>query len=143
MEYILDTNILLHWIRKQSVLFAFLADLLANNQNHLSISLVSAGEILSLSYQFGWGDKKRNHIDTLLSRLDVLMLDDIEYTHIYAEIDAFSQGKHPHLSLPLGMSARNMGKNDLWIATSTYILGGILLTTDNDFDHLNGIFFEV
>jgi hypothetical protein len=36
-----------------------------------------------------------------------------------------------------------MGKNDLWIAATAHALNAILLTTDNDFDHLNNIFFEV
>jgi tRNA(fMet)-specific endonuclease VapC len=36
-----------------------------------------------------------------------------------------------------------MGKNDLWIASVAAILNLQLITTDNDFDHLNGVFFEV
>ena len=35
------------------------------------------------------------------------------------------------------MSARNMGKNDLWIAASAMELKATLLTTDKDFDHLH------
>jgi tRNA(fMet)-specific endonuclease VapC len=34
------------------------------------------------------------------------------------------------------MSARNMGKNDLWIATTALYFDLELHTTDNDFDHL-------
>lgn len=30
-----------------------------------------------------------------------------------------------------------MGKNDLWIAATAYALEADLLTTDDDFDHLN------
>jgi predicted nucleic acid-binding protein len=45
--------------------------------------------------------------------------------------------------LPKGLSARNMGKNDLWIAATASTLNIPLLTTDNDFDHLNGVFLEV
>ncbi|MEQ1745905.1 MAG: hypothetical protein ABMA02_10790 [Saprospiraceae bacterium] len=58
-----------------------------------------------------------------------------------AEIDAFSQGKHPILMH--SFTARNMGKNDLWIAASASILGATLLTTDGDFDHLDGVFLSV
>lgn len=62
----------------------------------------------------------------------------------YVSIDAFSQGK---TSAPngqmLGNSSRNMGKNDLWIAATAHVLNAVLLTTDNDFDHLHQIFFEV
>jgi tRNA(fMet)-specific endonuclease VapC len=33
-------------------------------------------------------------------------------------------------------SARNMGKNDIWIAATARVLGATLLTTDKDFNHL-------
>lgn len=36
-----------------------------------------------------------------------------------------------------------MGKNDLWIAATASILGAKLLTTDNDFEHLNGKYLEI
>ncbi|MDB5243595.1 MAG: hypothetical protein JWP57_4220 [Spirosoma sp.] len=39
-------------------------------------------------------------------------------TPLYAQIDANSQGKLKLQSLQPGMSARNMGKNDLWIAAT-------------------------
>jgi tRNA(fMet)-specific endonuclease VapC len=41
------------------------------------------------------------------------------------------------------MSARNMGKNDLWIAATTAALGATLITTDQDFDHLLPAFFAI
>ena len=58
----------------------------------------------------------------------------------YADIDAYSQSNHPSLSLPQGMTARNMGKNDLWIAATAHILRATLVTTDKDFDHLQHFF---
>ena len=61
----------------------------------------------------------------------------------YAEIDAFSQGRHVERKLPGGMSSRNMGKNDLWIAATASVLNAKLLTTDRDFDHLHQEFLEV
>lgn len=36
-----------------------------------------------------------------------------------------------------------MGKNDLWIAATASAFGITLVTTDKDFDHLNGVFLEV
>ena len=38
--------------------------------------------------------------------------------------------------LPAGMSARNMGKNNLWIAATTLYFDIELHTAYNDFDHL-------
>ena len=66
-------------------------------------------------------------------------IDDIIYH--YAEIDAFSQGKHP--TLLLGMSARSMGKNDLWIAATASVFSLTLITTDMDFNHLHDVFIDL
>jgi predicted nucleic acid-binding protein len=41
------------------------------------------------------------------------------------------------------MSARNMGKNDLWIAASAMIAQGTLITTDKDFNHLHETLIKV
>ena len=46
----------------------------------------------------------------------------------YVEIDLDSQN---HAD-----GARNMGKNDLWIAACAKAAGATLLTTDKDFNHL-------
>ena len=59
----------------------------------------------------------------------------------YAEIEAYSQGKLSDKAL--GSSARNMGKNDLWIAATASVVNATLLTTDADFDHLNGVFLNL
>ena len=63
--------------------------------------------------------------------------------HRFAEIDAYSQGKLPGKPLPPGLSSRNTGKNDLWIAATGSVRNATLLTTDHDFDHLNGVFLNV
>lgn len=52
-----------------------------------------------------------------------------EVIEAYVEIDIYSL-QHPD-------GARNMGKNDLWIAACAKASGATLLTTDTDFDHLN------
>ena len=36
-----------------------------------------------------------------------------------------------------------MGKNDIWIAATTSVLNATLLTTDNDFNHLQNEFIEL
>ena len=60
---------------------------------------------------------------------------------IYGQIDAYSQGKLPEK--PLESSARNMGKNDLWIAASAAASKAKLLTTDKDFIHLKDVFLMI
>ncbi len=53
------------------------------------------------------------------------------------------QGKLTELPLPPNISARNMGKNDLWIAAAAHIIQATLLTTDKDFLHLDKHFFDI
>ena len=65
----------------------------------------------------------------------------LEIADRYAEIDAYNQNKLPARSL--GRTARNMGKNDLWIAATASVLGAILLTTNHDFDHLDGMYVQL
>jgi tRNA(fMet)-specific endonuclease VapC len=63
--------------------------------------------------------------------------------NIYAEIDAFSQRRNPSYSEYSFNTPRNMGKNDLWLASIAALLGLKLVTTDSDFNHLHKVFIEV
>lgn len=105
------------------------------------VSIVTVGEVLSTGKQNKWGDKKLEAIQGLL---DSLVIVEIRYSDLiesYAEIDTFSQGKLDNKKV--SFLARNMGKNDLWIAATAHVTGSKLITADSDFDHLNGIYFEV
>lgn len=141
MNFILDTNILIHYIRKDKIaerLDATLRPFAAGNRP--VVPIVVFGEMKSIAMQNGWGARKLALLDELL--LKVLRADiTIEIVERYAEIDAFSQGKLSNR--PLGTTARNMGKNDLWIAATASVLNTQLLTTDPDFDHLDGVFLKV
>ena len=35
-----------------------------------------------------------------------------------------------------------MGKNDLWIAATAHASGAVLVTTDQDFEHLHGVWLD-
>ena len=107
------------------------------------VSVVSHGEIYSLAYQFGWGRRKRRRLDDILRRIPRQSISHDAIIDRYAEIDAFSQGELERNPLPEGMSARNMGKNDLWISATTSVLDATLLTTDRDFDHLADEFVDL
>jgi tRNA(fMet)-specific endonuclease VapC len=61
----------------------------------------------------------------------------------YAEIDAFSQRRNPLYAEYSFSTPRNMGKNDLWIASTAALLGLKLVTTDADFNHLHQVFVDV
>jgi tRNA(fMet)-specific endonuclease VapC len=141
MDYLLDTTILVHIIRN-SELFK-LADknlgfFIPTNRSFTSI--VSAGEIKSFAYQNGWGQPRMFKLGALLNLLTPVHINN-PIVEVYAEIDAFSQGKHP--GKVSTFSPRNMGKNDLWIAATANILNASLVTTDNDFDHLHNEFIDL
>lgn len=142
MDYILDTNILVHLVRGNE-LIVNLIQKIDKESGTMYISIVSVGEIYSLAYQFGWGQTKLEAMEDLLTQLLPIPIENKEMAKMYAEIDAYSQHKNPDIAMPKHISARNMGKNDLWIAATAYLLEAKLLTMDNDFDHLNKVFFEV
>ncbi|MFK7969817.1 MAG: type II toxin-antitoxin system VapC family toxin [Bacteroidia bacterium] len=76
-----------------------------------------------------------------LKRFVVVDLNSEDILQRYAEIHAFSQGKLK--GKPLKASSRNMGKNDIWIAATASVIDGVLLTTDQDFAHLDKTFFDL
>ena len=73
----------------------------------------------------------------------IVPIHSIDILNIYADLDAYSQGKHPAIKSPKGFSSKNMGKNDLWIGATSKITHTTLITSDNDFDHLNGVLLEI
>jgi tRNA(fMet)-specific endonuclease VapC len=142
--FILDTGMLVGYIRGST--YAEYAEKQFNASippNIPLVSVVSMGEIYSLSIQFGWGDEKKRKLREILNKIPVVDINRPEILDKYAEIDAYSQGKHPTKKLPSGLTSRNMGKNDIWIAATCSVLNGTLLTIDKDFMHLNGVFLKL
>ena len=142
MTFLFDTNILLHYVRKSALLSKIEQQFDPFGPgNEAWISAVSLGEIRSIAMQNQWGEKRTAQLDDFLLRFLVSDINFVPIIRQYAAIDAFSQARHPlHVS---SFTARNMGKNDLWIAATASVLGATLLTTDADFDHLNGVFLPV
>ena len=142
MNYLLDTNILLLYIRDSSTR-NYVEDQYDpfGEGNNPIISVVTVGEIKSIAKRNNWGMKKLNLLNDILSSLIITDINSKDVLEMYAEIDAFSQNKMKEK--PLGDSARNMGKNDLWIAATSSVTNSKLLTTDRDFDHLIGIYVDL
>ena len=87
------------------------------------------------------GAKRISKVENLLSQVIIADINSEDVINRYAEIDAFSQCRlDGRIS---NFTARNMGKNDLWIAATASVLDATLLTTDNDFDHLQNEFLQV
>jgi predicted nucleic acid-binding protein len=89
----------------------------------------------SLALKADWGYQKLNALYTLLRTTLILDLD-TDLAKTYATVDAYSQGTLKFNPLPAGMTARNMGKNDLWIAATALHYDMSLRMADHDFDHL-------
>lgn len=143
-RFLLDTNICLAYIRGHALYKQVENQLgLSNEDAIVLISVVTKAELMALGMKRGWERKKLAQLDLLLRKLIILDISESDEALIqaYAEIDAFSQGKLK--TSPLGGSAKNMGKNDLWIAASARVAAASLVTTDGDFDHLNDVWFQV
>jgi tRNA(fMet)-specific endonuclease VapC len=142
MLYLLDTNIIVHLIRSSSLVNSLRKDYEIFDQTQRPlISVVTEGELEAFALKNDWGINKRRELDRYLTEFLVVDIRIKTIINRYAEIDAFSQGKFK--GHPLTGSARNMGKNDLWIAATASVLDATLLTTDKDFDHLNNEFLKV
>lgn len=78
--------------------------------------------------------------------LDNVTISGIEYTELieaYGDVDAFSTGKIMVQVDRERRSATNMGKNDLWIAATAKAFDLTLVTTDRDFEFLDGKLIDV
>jgi len=95
-----------------------------------AMCVVSDGEVRSFAEQLEWGEGKRERMQFLLDYFGRFDISRPEVLVAYARIDAFSRR--------LGAK---MGKNDLWIAAVANVSEAVLVTTDRDFDHLDGVFF--
>jgi tRNA(fMet)-specific endonuclease VapC len=127
---LLDTNIVLHLIRGSA--FARSLDrayALRERAERPLASVVTVGEILAFSKKLGWGDKKRARMLELLGELVVVDINTDAVLQRDAEIDDY-----------LRRNGRPMGQNDMWIAATAAATTATLLTTDKDFDPLEGTF---
>ena len=142
MNYILDTNLVLTYLRDNLQARNLEKDLkLLSGKYNLIFSVVSVGELRSIAKRNNWGSKR---IDAMFDILSDFLIADINVEDIierYAEIDVFSQGRLS--GKRVDFTARNMGKNDLWIAATASVLGIELITADKDFEDLNGKYLKL
>ena len=121
---VFDTNLLIQHIRQGLTLPALTV-----------ISVIVAGELEAFALKSDWGYQKISVMHAMLERFGVIDVTK-RLLPAYARIDAYSQGKLDLSPLPPGVSARNMGKNDIWIAATALYFDVELHTADKDFDHL-------
>ena len=142
MDYLIDTNIVVLYSRDNhnSKLIEQKYQLFGGNHK-LFISVASLGEIDAIIKRLQLGEKRQRYIQRILSPVNKIGINFTEIISRYGDIDAFSQGKLPNNKA--NFSARNMGKNDLWIAATSSVYDLVLLTTDKDFNHLDNEYLNL
>ena len=142
MDYLLDSNIVIIYSRDNEVARRIEEDYKIFSGDHrLAISTVSLGEINASVKKLQLGERRKNKIEQILEKINEFGVNIEEVIDRYGDIDAFSQGK---LAGKKGkFSARNMGKNDIWIAATASVFNLTLITTDKDFDHLDGVYIDL
>jgi predicted nucleic acid-binding protein len=128
--YLFDTTVLLALIRGGE-LGRYINHTFGLSEviNKPLLSVVSHGEIWALAERNGWGDKKRQALSEMLGDLVTLDLNDRSIIDAYVEVD------RKNLAHPKG--TRVLSDNDKWIAATARAAVAVLLTTDQDFIHLN------
>ena len=143
--FLLDTGVMLGFVRGAPWAITVRAEYdLGNPETIVMTSVICQGELLALAEKRGWGEASRLELSRTLNRVPTLDINKQSILKAYALIDAWTHGK-PVASprnAPPPKPARSMAKNDLWIAATTHASDAILLTTDTDFDHLDGVWFK-
>lgn len=121
---VFDTNLVIAHLRREELL-----------PSRAILPVFVVGELKAFALKNGWQARRLALLKYIVENYPI---PDIapEPPDLFARVDAYSQGRLPGQPLPNGLSARNMGKNDLWIAATALYLELPLHTTDNDFDHL-------
>lgn len=142
-KFVLDTNILLHYVRQSA-----LAQEVEDNLNLLSrdaipmIASVSIGEMEGFVQRQQWGQAKVNRLKKLVEKIaviDIAAADD-QLMNAYATLWNYSKNALPDYKLGKSIG---IGQNDVWIAALAHTAKAALVTTDGDFDHLNGKWITV
>lgn len=135
-SYCLDTNIVLALVRGsdlgKKVDQAF--GLISAPQFH-TISIVSHGELFTLADRRNWGDTKMAVLERAVREFVTVDVAGAKIVEAYRAVESLSA------AVPSG--AIHLGKNDIWIAATAIIVEQPLITTDHDFDHLDGKLLKV
>ncbi|MBS1519144.1 MAG: type II toxin-antitoxin system VapC family toxin [Bacteroidetes bacterium] len=142
-KYLLDTNIILHYLRKNKTSEKIESELyLLDDEVVKIISVVTIAELRCFAMSLNWGNEKTNNLSSLLKRLVTISINstDKDLMDAYATLQSYSKNKlHGN---PLGRSV-GIGQNDIWIAATALVTDSILVTTDSDFDHLHPEFINL
>ena len=144
MKFVIDTNVLIFKSRNSTIWKYIEKTYFPRGiKNNAIISFAAQAESLAFANQQNWGTEKKLRLNQTINLLEIIHSNQKKLIDFYVNIDAFSHNRHKSLSLPKKFTARKMGKNDLWIAATAATLQCPLITTDKDFEHLDGVFLDV
>lgn len=123
--YLLDTGILLHWVRGSKVATVVDGQFQLRTANFRPlICEVSLGEIEAFARSQKWGEQKRNKLKELKKELITVDISDGRVVDAYADLSSLAKTNG------WGIFQK---KNDLWVSAATRVSGATLLATDKDF----------
>ncbi len=125
--YALDTNILVHGVRRSPLWGRVQARyrLLVAEPTPL-VSVVSVGELRAVAPLREWGPARVDQMEFILSCFTAVPVGGVDLVGTYARFAAAAV-----------RDGHAIGQNDLWIAATAAAAGATLLTTDRDFDWLS------
>ncbi|MEN0003573.1 MAG: PIN domain-containing protein [Bacteroidota bacterium] len=142
MEVLLDTNLLLIYSRDSTIAKRIEEQYdIFNSNNNLYVSAITLGELNALAKKLNLGTARKENILKIINKMAKIRINLQELIDRYGDIDAYSQGKL--VGKKGSFTARNMGKNDIWIAATASLFELKLFTTDKDFHHLDGEFLNL
>ncbi len=119
-DYVLDTNIVLHYTRTNSPVSIQVEkdyNLLASPFRPM-VCAVTVGEMLAFAKQFG--EARREKLEAILGEFLVIDVNREDVLAKYAELHQYSKG------------GVNVEQNDLWVAAAANATNAVVLTTDRD-----------
>jgi predicted nucleic acid-binding protein len=120
--YLLDTNILLHWIRGGKIAENIDGQFqLRTSGFRPLICEVTLGEMEAFARDNKWKEARRAKLRELKKELIAVDISDYRLVEAYADLSTLARSK--------GWAIFH-DKNDLWIAAATRVTGSTLLTMD-------------
>jgi tRNA(fMet)-specific endonuclease VapC len=135
-----DTNILIELV-KATDKFNDLKKLVNPHNANVVISIVTVAEVRAFASKNSWGQRRLEELEKLMADYAVISIDD-SIIERYVEIEAYNWRKSD-MYPKIDGNAVKMGKNDIWIAATALLMDIPIITTDKDFDHLNGVMIDV
>ena len=125
-DLVLDTNAVVHLLRRSPLGLALRSAYgLSTREWRPILSAVTVGELHSLALQWNWDPARIAQLDALLLAFPVV--------DVYAETGSLCDA-YAEIDCAARKMGAKMGKNDLWIAATAKVRGGVVVTADRDFD---------